>query len=78
MSRGKRPVIGINIETGERKLFDGITNCACILSVSNTAVIMAIARVTTLKGWKLYDTPDNIRKRIALLEQQIKMLENRE
>jgi len=43
--------------------------------VSNAAILVAVARGTSVKGLKLFDTPDNIRLRIQELEEQIKMLE---
>ena len=75
MGRKTKPVIAISIETEERKEFGSVFECAHILGVSTTAVLVAVSRGTTVKGWKLYDSPENIRRRIKELKKQIEMLE---
>lgn len=75
MGRKSRPVIAINKETNERRVFECVFECANALGVSNAAIIVAVARGTSVKGWRLFDSPENIRIRIQELEGQIKMLE---
>ena len=75
MSRKSKPVIAINKESGERRVFEGVFECANAFGVSNSAVLVAVARCTSVKGWKLYDSPENIRSRIKKLEKQIELLE---
>lgn len=76
MGRKTKPVIAINNETHRRLYFNCVYECAQALGVSNSAVLVAVARNTSVRGWKLYDTPDNIRQRILDLENQITFLEN--
>lgn len=75
MGRRSKPVIAINKDTQERKVFECVFECAKELGVSNAAVLVAVARGTSVKGWRLFDSPENIRLRIQELEKQIKMLE---
>lgn len=76
--RNKRPVIAIHEVTGERKDYDGVYSCAKEMKISNSAVIISLSTGTAIKGWKVYDTPENIRKRIQVLEEQIKIVESNE
>lgn len=75
MGRRSKPVIAINKETKERRVFDCVFECANAFGVSNAAVLVAVARGTSVRGWSLFDSPENIRIRIQELEEQIKMLE---
>ena len=75
MNRKSRPIIAIQKETGERRAYNCTTDCAKELGVSTMAILVAVSRTTSVKGWKLYDSPDNIRLRIQELEKQITMLE---
>ena len=77
MGRRSKPVVAINKETGERLQYSCVNECAEALNVSNAAVIVAVARGTSVKGWKLFDTPDNIRQRIIELQKQIDFLESK-
>lgn len=75
MARETRPVIAINEETGVRKEFSSVYAAAQEFKTNHTHVLISMAMGTSVKGWKVFDTPDNIRRRIADLEDQIKMLE---
>ena len=75
MARVTRPVIAINEVTGERKEFGSIYAAGKELKVVHNAVLVSMALGTAVKGWKVYDTPENIRKRIQELEDVAKMLE---
>lgn len=70
-----REIIAINEETGEKRVFSSTYVAAKELGVNSGCVITSLAAGTLVKGWHVYDTPDNIRKRIAELEETIKMLE---
>lgn len=74
--RIKRKIIAINEDTGERKEFDSEYALAKELNMSISAVQITRLRGTAAKGWKIFDTPDAIRKRIAILEEQIALLES--
>lgn len=75
MGRKSKGVIAINKNTEERRYYESVIECSRDFSVSSAAILVAVARGTSVKGWKLFDTPENIRLRIQELEEQIKMLE---
>ena len=68
-------MIAISEKTGERKEFSSVYAAAKELKVSHTHVLIALALGACVKEFKVYDTPENIRKRIEELGVQIKMLE---
>lgn len=74
--RQRRRIIAVNEETGERKEFESEYALAKELGMSISAVQITRLRGTAAKGWKIFDTPENIRKRIAILEEQIALLES--
>jgi len=74
MARETRPVIAINEVTGERREFGSAYAVGKAFGTNHTHVLISIMMGTSVKGWKVYDTPDNIRRRIADLEEQIMML----
>lgn len=74
MANEVRKVIAIS-ESGERKVFDSMNEAARELRSTYQQVQISILRGGTCNGWRVYDTPENIRKRIEALEEQIKMLE---
>lgn len=75
--RQYRKVIAINEATGERKEFESVYAARKALGTSSASVVISLGVGTAVKGWKVYDSPENIRKRIAELEAQIKMLESK-
>ena len=75
MGRKSKGIIAVNKDSGERRYYNSVIECSREFSVSNAAIIVAVARGTSVKGWKMYDTPDNIRQRIQELEKQIEFLE---
>ena len=71
-----RKVIAINPETGDRKDFDSIYMAAKSFGVGHASIIQALDRDNGfINGWRVYDSPDRLRKKIAELEERIKMLE---
>ncbi len=76
MARQTRPIIAINEQTGERREFGGLYAASKEFGVSHVTVLLAVVANQAVKGWKVYDTPEKIRKRIEELENQIKMLES--
>ena len=70
-----RKVIAINQKTGERKEFKSTYAAAVFLLTATQNVMQALDRGGVCCGWKLYDTPERIQKRI---EQLNKMLEEAE
>lgn len=71
----KRKIIAIHEETGERREFESASAFAQEFGMSQGTISNVMNVGGTAKGWRLYDTPNNIRKRIAELEAQIEMLE---
>lgn len=74
MARETRPVIAINETTGERKEFGSAYAAAKALKTTHTHVLISIGMGTVCKGWKVFDTPDNIHRRIIELEEQLDFL----
>lgn len=75
MERAKRKVIAVNENTGERRAYDSVYACAKALGVRIQLVQQAQSLSGCAKGWRIYDTPDRLRERIAEMQEQIKMLE---
>ena len=73
--RKTRKIIAINIETGEKREFPSTYAFAQEMRTSTQNVSMALTRGGSCAGWKLYDCPENIKKRIAELQKQLKELE---
>ena len=73
--RPYRKVIGINTQTGEKKEWDGIYEFAKEVNTCSANARQALGRNGLCCGWRLYDTPDRLRERIAELEAQIEVLE---
>ena len=74
MERKKRPIIAINIKNGEVKQFASETEAGKGLGVAPQAIQIARMWGGTCKEWRVYDTPENIGKRIARLEEEIEYL----
>lgn len=75
MARETRPVIAINEVTGERKNFSSVYRAAKEIGSTHVQVLISLAMGSSAHGWMVYDTPENIRKRIAELQEVIKRLE---
>ena len=75
MGRPSRKVLAVNIETGERKEFESAYDCSIFFNTGHANVRQAIDRNGVCCGWKLYDSPDNLRKRIAELQRQLAEIE---
>lgn len=71
MERVYRPVIGVNQQTGEVKKWESVYKCATELSVAVPGVTQTMDRGGATKGWRLYDTQENIRRQIATLERRL-------
>lgn len=76
MARPMRKIIAIHEDTGERKEFESLNKAGECLGVKHTSVYIAVATGQAVNGWKVYDTPENIRKRIEKMKEDIKMLED--
>jgi hypothetical protein len=68
MPRITRPVIAISVETGDRKEFDSVYACKMALGVNESGIIRALDSMGTCNGWRLFDTKENIQKRIERLQ----------
>lgn len=76
MGRIYRKVIGINETTGERREWDSAYQFGKEHSTSAMNVTQALDRNGVCCGWKLYDAPDIIRKRIEKLTADLQFVEN--
>lgn len=70
-----KAIIGINEDTGEKVVFGSINEAARKLESNFDAVNKAADRNGVVKGWRIYPSAENIRRRIALLEEQLKIVE---
>lgn len=68
-------IVAVNEETGERVVFKSINEAARKLASNFDAVDRAAYRNGVVKGWRIYPSAENIRRRIALLEEQLKIVE---
>lgn len=71
----KRAIVIINEETGERQEFDSINAAAYRLETNFANVQRAAIYNGVIKGWRVYESPDAIRKHIIELELQLAELE---
>ena len=67
-----KSVIAVNIDSGERRDFSSINEAARFLGVQFQTVQTASYRNGSVKGWRIYPSPENIRRQIGLLENQLK------
>ncbi len=70
-----RKVVAINQATGERREFESASECAIFLHTMSAGVSQALNRNGVCLGWRLYDTAEYLRKRIAELERQLAEVE---
>jgi hypothetical protein len=63
------------METGEKREFPSTYAFAQEMKTSPQNVVFALQRCGTCAGWKLYDTPDELRKRIEELQRQLEEVE---
>ena len=67
-----KSVIAVNIDSGERRDVSSINEAARFLGVQFQTVQTASYRNGSVKGWRIYPSPENIRRQIGLLENQLK------
>ena len=70
-----KAIVGINLETGEKRVFTSINEAARLIGGNFDQVNKAVDRNGVAKGWRFYPSAENIRRRIALLEEQLKVVE---
>lgn len=75
MGKEARKVVAINQATGERREFESASECAIFLHTMCSGVLQALNRNGACLGWRMYDTADNLRKRIAELQKQLEEVE---
>lgn len=69
MPREKRPVIAVNTETGESKIYESTYACAKAIGVNPTLVLSAaVNNGGVCNGYQIYDTPETIERRIEELK----------
>ena len=71
-----KKIIGINEDSGEKRVFNSINSAARELGANFDAVNKAAERNGIVKGWRIYPSAENIQRRIALLETQLKIVES--
>ena len=71
-----RRVIAINVNTGERKEYGSVYALSKDFKVTIRAAQQAQERNGICCGWRIFDSPERIRKHIEELQEQIKMLES--
>lgn len=76
--RETRKVVAVNVANGERREFPTSTECAIFLHTMSANVLQALNRNGVCYGWKLYDSAETLRKRIAELERQLAEIEGKE
>ena len=76
MRNPSKEIVGINLETGEKKVFKSINEAARVVGGNFDIVNKAVDRNGVAKGWRFYPSAENIRRRIALLEEQLKVVDN--
>ena len=75
MARASRKVIAVNVETGEKREFASAYECAASLGTGHCNALAALDRNGVCCGWKLYDSPESLRKRIEELQRQLEEIE---
>lgn len=75
MGKETRKVVAINQATGEKREFETVSECAIFLHTMSAGVSQALNRNGVCLGWRLYDTADYLRKRIAELQKQLEEVE---
>ena len=70
MARIYRPLVGVNEKTGEVKRWESSYQCCRELGVALPSVTQALDRGGAVKGWRVFDTPESIDQRIAVLEER--------
>jgi hypothetical protein len=75
MGRPGRKIIAVNVETGEKREFASAYECAMALGTGHCNALAALDRNGVCFGWKLYDSPESLRKRIEELQRQLAEIE---
>lgn len=75
MKNESKAVIGINLNTGEKKVFGSINEAAREAGVNFQQVQIAMLSGGRRKDWRFYPTAENIRGRIADLEKMLDIVE---
>lgn len=75
MNYKKKEIILISTETGERKDFSSINGAARFLGVVFRNIQNAALYNGIVKGWRVFESPDTIRKHIEELKEQLRILE---
>lgn len=68
-------IVAVNEETGERVVFKSINEAARTIGVNFQSIRIASLGGGARKGWRIYPSAENIRRQIALLEEQLKIVE---
>ena len=74
--RPKRRIVAVR--DGVKKEFDSVYAAAKELETSTQNVALALSRFGFCSGWKMYDSPETIREKIAELQKRLDELEDME
>lgn len=70
-----RKITAVSLETGEKKVYASLYQAAKALGTSAQNVMQAISRGGACCGWRLYDSPETIKAKIAEMENLLKEVE---
>lgn len=70
-------IVLVNEETGEKKEFKSINAAARFLQTNFQSVQRAAIANGVRSGWRVFENAASIRKHIKVLEDQLKIVENR-
>jgi len=73
--RNKKPFIAINVETGERRDYGSMYDASREWNTDIQNITQALYRNGVCCGWRVYNHPDDIRKKIEELQRQLMELE---
>lgn len=71
-----RAIVLVNEETGERKDFKSVNAAALFLGTVFANVQKSAMTNGTLRGWRVYEDADTIRRHIEELKKQLKIVEH--
>lgn len=76
MGRPIRKVMAIKESSMEKRIYDTVYLCAKDLGTNSANVLQALNRNGICCGWRLYDHPETLRKRIEKLQMDLQYVES--
>jgi len=68
-------IIALNESTGEKRVFKSINEAARSLGAAFQSIQVASIRNGIVRGWRIYDSPEVIREKIASLQSMLDYVE---